>query len=57
MLNLSRFIRFICGMALFFFCTGVIRRPGISIGGQLTESVESSFLPHQGGYHDLFICP
>ena len=23
--------------------------------GQLTETVESSFLIHQGGYHDLFV--
>ena len=22
-----------------------------------TESIESSFLLHQGGYHDLFVCP
>ena len=29
---------------VFFFCSGVIRRTGISIVGQLTESVESSFL-------------
>ena len=29
----------------------------ISIVGQLTESVESSFLIHQGGYHDLYVCP
>ena len=29
---------------------------GISIVGQLTESV-SSFLIHHGGYHDLFVCP
>ena len=35
----------------------VIRRPGISIVGQFTESDESSFLIHQGGYHDLFVCP
>ena len=44
---------------LLFFCSGlqkVIQRPGISIG-QLTESVESSFLIHQGDYHDLFVCP
>ena len=40
-------------------CSGVqyvIRRPGIFIVGQLTESVVSSFLIHQGGYHDLFVC-
>ena len=45
---------------VFFFCSGfqlVIRRTGISIVGQLTESVESSYLIHQGGYHDLFVCP
>ena len=24
---------------------------------KLTESAESSFLIHQGGYHDLFVCP
>ena len=39
----------------FFFCSGfqfVIRLTGISIVGQLTESVESSFLIHQGDYHD-----
>ena len=35
----------------------IIQRPGISIVGQLTESVESLFLIHQGGYHDLFVCP
>ena len=29
----------------------------VPIVGQLTESVESSFLIHQGGYHDLFVCP
>ena len=46
----------ISGMELFLFRTGVIRRQGISIAGQLTESVESSFLLHQGGYHDLFVC-
>ena len=23
---------------------------------KLTEYVESSFLIHQGGYHDLFVC-
>ena len=45
---------------VFFVCSGlqlVIRRPGISIVGQLTESVESPFLIHQGDYHDLFVCP
>ena len=34
-------------------CSGfqlVIRRPGISIVGQLTESMSP-------GYHDLFVCP
>ena len=30
---------------------------GISIVGQLTESVVSSFLIHPDGYHDLFVCP
>ena len=43
---------------VFFFCSGfqyVIRRPAISIVGQLTEYVESSFLNHQGGFHDLFV--
>ena len=30
---------------------------GISIVGQLTDSVESSFLNHQDVYHDLFVCP
>ena len=34
----------------------VIRRPGINIVGQLTESVES-FVIYQGSYHDLFVCP
>ena len=34
-----------------------LARPGISIVGQLTESVESSFLIHQGVNHDLFVCP
>ena len=33
-----------------------MRRPGISIIGQLTESVESSFLIHQDVYHDLSVC-
>ena len=45
---------------VFFFCSGfhkVIRRPGISIVGQLTESVKSSFSIHQGGFHDSFVCP
>ena len=45
---------------VFFFCSGfqkVIRRPGISIVGQLTESVESSFFIHQDVYHDLYVCP
>ena len=40
-----------------YFCSGfqyVIWRPGISIVGQLTESVESSFLIHQGHYHEFF---
>ena len=43
---------------VFFFCSGfqqVIRRPGIFIFGQLTES--ASFFIHHGGYHDLFVCP
>ena len=35
----------------------VIRRPGISIVEQLTESIESSFLIHQDVYHDSFVCP
>ena len=39
------------------FSFGVIRRPGISIVGQITESVESSFLIHRGNYHDLCVCP
>ena len=42
------------------FCSGfqvVIWRPGISIVGQLTESVESAFVIHQGDYHDSFDCP
>ena len=30
---------------------------GISIVGQLTESVESSFLIHQDVYHDSIVCP
>ena len=34
----------------------LLRISGISIVGQLTESVESSFLIHHGGYHDLFVC-
>ena len=34
----------------------VIRRPGISIVGQLTQSVESSFLIHQDVYHNLLVC-
>ena len=45
---------------VFFFCFGfqqVIRRPGISTVGQLTESVEFSFFIHLGDYHDLFVCP
>ena len=33
------------------------RGPEISIVGQLTESVESSFLIHQGDYLDLFVRP
>ena len=33
-----------------------MRRPGISIVGQLTES-ESSFLINQDVYHDLSVCP
>ena len=37
------------GVQLVFFL--VIRRPGISIVGQLTESV-SSFFIYRGGYHD-----
>ena len=44
---------------VFFFCSRfqyVIQRPAISIVGQL-DSVESSFLIHQGAYHDLFVCP
>ena len=28
-----------------------------SPGSLLHESVESSFLFHQCGYHDLFVCP
>ena len=28
-----------------------------TIVGQLTESVESSFLIHQDVYHDLSVCP
>ena len=45
---------------VFFFCSGlqkVIRRPVISIVGQLTKSDESAFLIHQGDYRDLFVCP
>ena len=45
---------------VFFFSSGfqsVIWRPGISIVWKLIESLESSFWIHQGGYHDLFICP
>ena len=34
----------------------VIERLGISFV-QLSESVESSFLIHDGIYHDLFVCP
>ena len=30
---------------------------GSPSSGQLTKSVESSFLIHQGDYHDLFVCP
>ena len=26
-------------------------------GSPSSESVEFSFLIHQGGYHDLFVCP
>ena len=50
--------------AAFFKCTPVgrasdsgVRCSWISIVEQPTESVESSFLIHQGGYHDLFVCP
>ena len=32
------------------------RRPGISIVGQLTESVESSFSIHYGVNNDLSVC-
>ena len=39
-----------------FFCSEVIRRPGIFIVGQLTEYVESSFLIHQDVYRDLSVC-
>ena len=45
---------------VFIFCSvfqKVIQCQGIFIVGQLTESVESSFLIHLGGYHDLFVCP
>ena len=41
---------------LFFFCSGFryfVQRRGISNVGQRIESVKSSFLIHQGGYHDL----
>ena len=30
--------------------------PGLSIVGQLTESVVTSILIHHGGYHSLFVC-
>ena len=45
------------GVFLLLRISVVIRRSGNSIVGQLTESVESLFLIHQGGYHDLFVCP
>ena len=32
------------------------RRPGIFIVGQLTESVEPSFLIHLDVYHELSVC-
>ena len=51
-LNVSWFIRFISGMELFFF-KFALELLGISIAGQLTESVESSFLFHQCGYRPL----
>ena len=34
----------------------VVWRPGISIAGQHIVS-EFSFLIHNGGYHNLFVCP
>ena len=44
---------------VFLLCSGfqnVIRHPGISIVGHLTESIESSFYIHQCGCHDyLFV--
>ena len=36
--------------------SAITLRPGISIVGQLTESVESSFLIHHDVYHDLSVC-
>ena len=44
---------------MFSFAPGFSKLFGAqgSLVGQLTESVESSFLIYQGGYHDLFVCP
>ena len=41
------------GVFFFFFCSGFSK--WYSIVGQLTQSVQSSFLIHQGDYHDLFV--
>ena len=51
---ISHFIRFAraCNVSDF----RDLRCPGISIVGQLIESVESSFLIHQDIYHDLSVC-
>ena len=39
---------------VFFFCSRkVIRRLGISIFGQLSDSVSPRFFVHHGGYHDF----
>ena len=44
-----------------YTCIGFSFAPGFSklfgAQGSHTESVESSFLIHQGSYHDLFVCP
>ena len=42
---------------VFFFLLHRVSETRFSIVGQLSECVESSFLIHHGGYHDLYVCP
>ena len=61
MIECFAFIRFISGVELLTFAPGFSKLFGTqgasSSDSLLNESVESSYLLHQGGHHDLFVCP